>query len=158
MITNTWQGAVSDPRPARRSRSIRKAAPGTGSSLVVNPRGVRSAHSQIRPGVGADYELLEVIGKGGMGVVYAARQASVDRMVAVKMIRPNVAADAERREKFLVRSGRHRRSRPSEHRADLRTGHRTSSNALFYSMKRVQGTPWSHVIRREVAGRESRRS
>jgi WD40 repeat protein/tRNA A-37 threonylcarbamoyl transferase component Bud32/tetratricopeptide (TPR) repeat protein len=42
-----------------------------------------------------DYELLKVIGEGGMGIVYRAKQLSLNRPVAVKMIRATRFASAE---------------------------------------------------------------
>jgi serine/threonine-protein kinase len=47
------------------------------------------------------YEILAKIGEGGRGTVYRARQLSLDRLVAVKILAPELASDAEYTSKFL---------------------------------------------------------
>ena len=46
------------------------------------------------------YELLEVIGRGGMAMVYKAQDHRLNRSVAVKILRSDLAEDAEFRRRF----------------------------------------------------------
>src|SRR5438105_4821214 len=50
--------------------------------------------------VGGKYEVLGVVGRGGMGVVYKARQVGLDRLVAVKMILNGALATDEQVRRF----------------------------------------------------------
>ena len=48
-----------------------------------------------------DYRIRKVIGVGGMGYVFEAEDTILHRTIALKVLRPDLASDAEHRERFL---------------------------------------------------------
>src|SRR5262245_55815126 len=88
------------------------ASSGSGSSrpsdaTYVSPSSARgpalAAPVVALPGVGQrldHFEILELIGGGGMGLVYRARDTALDRIVAIKILSSNRTADEETVRRF----------------------------------------------------------
>src|SRR4051794_35826808 len=51
--------------------------------------------------VAGRYSIDRELGRGGMGIVYLAREVHLDRLVAIKLLPPERAADESLRERFM---------------------------------------------------------
>ena len=149
-MTREWGATVDDG--AKQDQTIRQGDSGRGfrSTLPVKARSMRPVEGAadgdpVQPSEAPDYELLELIGEGGMGVVYSAKQSSIARTVAIKMLKPTKKVGDDQRDKFIseaVVTGElnHPNIVPIYDLASNNKG------ALFYSMKHVQGTPWEDEL------------
>jgi class 3 adenylate cyclase/tetratricopeptide (TPR) repeat protein len=97
----------------------------------------------------AGYRVETRIGRGGMGVVYLAEDVRLGRMVALKVLAPDLAADERFRERFLRES---RLAASLDHPNVVPVFEAgEASGALFIAMRYVEGPDLGALIGREGA-------
>lgn len=89
-------------------------------------------------------EILELLGKGGMGAVYKARQPGLDRLVAVKILPPEVGVDPAFAERFTREA---RALAKLSHQNIVSVFDSGEADGLYYFiMEYVEGTNLRHVM------------
>src|SRR5690349_8436621 len=97
------------------------------------PPSVREAGS-LFPG----YEVLSLLGCGGMGVVYQARQIELDRLVAIKLLPEQLSEDTD----FAQRFRREARAMAKLNHSNILSIYElgtTSAGHLYFVMEFVEG-------------------
>src|SRR5207302_5544973 len=110
---------------------------GTFGSLLLPPGTI----------IGNRYRLVQILGEGGMGAVYKARDMELDRVIALKVIRPELASNPEILQRFkqeLILA------RQVTDRNVIRIFDLGEADGIkFITMEYVQGESLYQILRRE---------
>jgi tetratricopeptide (TPR) repeat protein len=92
-----------------------------------------------------DFEIVRELGRGGMGVVYEARQISLNRQVALKVLSGSLGLTA----KAVQRFRREAEAAAKLHHTNIVPVYATGEQdgAHFYAMELIEGPSLDHVIR-----------
>jgi serine/threonine protein kinase len=93
------------------------------------------------------YRLEARIGEGGMGIVYRARHVLIDRVVAVKLIRPDLRGETHLRA-WMLREARAANRVDHAHIIDIQDIGETDEGELYLVMEYLVGTPLSTELAR----------
>ncbi len=91
-----------------------------------------------------DYDLLQELGRGGMGIVFRARQRSLNRIVCIKMMLMSERAELEEFQRFRAEAMAIARLRHPNIVAIYEVGQHNGTP--YYTMEFVEGVPLSKFV------------
>ena len=157
---STESGRESQPR-----LSTRKVAGKSTWSLRIPERGIAGHISGVMNEMPADpstatglqsalavddsvpeYEVTGELGAGNMGIVYRARQTSLNRELAIKTLKPDTL-NVDHDQAMFVSEAVVTANLVHPNIVPIHDMGRTEDGKLFYSMKQVTGTPWNTTVR-----------
>ena len=107
----------------------------------------RSDDPNLNKVIAGRYRLESRIGEGGMGIVYRARHVLIDRVVAVKLIRPDLRGETHLRA-WMLREARAANRVDHAHIIDIHDIGETDEGELYLVMEYLIGTPLSSEVAR----------
>jgi serine/threonine protein kinase len=112
----------------------------------ASPVFLRPAQAPDELGRLAGFRILEILGRGGMGLVFRAEDVQLRRQVALKVIKPEHAADSDYRERFL----REARAAARLHHDHVMPVHQIGEDngVLFLAMPLLNGETLEDRLRR----------
>jgi serine/threonine-protein kinase len=110
-------------------------------------RGRKNDDPSLGRVIAGRYRLESRIGEGGMGIVYRARHVLIDRVVAVKLIRPDLRGETHLRA-WMLREARAANRVDHAHIIDIHDIGETDDGELYLVMEYLVGTPLSNELAR----------
>lgn len=93
------------------------------------------------------FDILEKVGEGGMAVVWKAHQVSLDRIVAIKILRPQFASDPEEVKDFIQEA---RSAAKLKHPNIIHVYDVAEQDGIYYFvMEYVSGSTVGHLLRKQ---------